>query len=168
VKGTGGYVLYLDFDGTIHHENCFWHARIGPYLNVPEGKEYVLFQHAELLEQLLLPYPHVQIVLSTAWVLRYGQSKTAKFLRPNLRSRVIGATFHSRMNEQAFTAKPRGLQVLEDVRRRRPRAWLAIDDNDEHWPLEALGQFVRTHDHDGISEPSVLEKLKQKLAQTFG
>ena len=70
MKGTGGHVLYLDFDDTVHHENCLWHPRVGPYLSVPEGKGYVLFQHAELLEQLLLPYPDVQIVLSTAWVLR--------------------------------------------------------------------------------------------------
>lgn len=168
MKGTGGHVLYLDFDDTVHHENCLWHPRVGPYLSVPEGKGYVLFQHAELLEQLLLPYPDVQIVLSTAWVLRYGQSKTAKFLRPSLRARVIGATFHSQTNDHVFEAKSRGLQVLEDVLRRRPNAWLAIDDNDKDWPEEALGEFIKTHEHDGISESDVLDRLKQKLSQTFG
>lgn len=64
MKGTGELILYLDYDGVLHHENCLWHPKIGAYLSAPDG--YVLFQHAELLEQLLAPHPQVQIVLSTA------------------------------------------------------------------------------------------------------
>ena len=130
--GRNGLILYLDFDGVLHHENVLWHPRLGAYLSAPEG--YTLFQHALLLEQLLEPYPEVRIVLSTSWVRRYGCSRTAKNLRPSLRARVIGATFHSRMEKEPFLAAPRGMQVWSDVLRRKPRDWLALDDDYLHWP----------------------------------
>lgn len=163
MKGTGELVLYLDFDGVLHHENCLWHPKIGAYLSAPEG--YVLFQHAELLEQLLSPYPQVKIVLSTSWVRRYGCSKAAKNLRPTLRARVIGATYHSNMREHEFDSLPRGLQVWSDVLKRKPRDWLALDDVTEGWPANALPHFVRTHEYEGISDPAVLAEFKEKLGR---
>jgi hypothetical protein len=161
MKGAGELILYLDYDGVLHHENVLWHPRIGAYLSAPEG--YVLFQHAELLEQLLAPYQQIQIVLSTSWAVRYGCTKAAKNLRPALSQRVIAATYHSRMDEQEFVATPRGLQVWADVVRRKPRTWLALDDNNEGWPEHCREHFVQTHEHHGISEPAVLEELKTKL-----
>lgn len=162
MKGSGGRVLYLDFDGVLHHESVLWHPRVGAYLSAPDG--HVLFQHSELLEQLLAPYPQIEIVLSTSWAVRYGCAKAAKNLRPALRSRVIGATYHSRMLKHEFIETPRGLQVCADVSRRKPRAWLALDDNNEGWPKHAQEHFVQTHEHLGISEPAVLETLKTKLS----
>lgn len=163
MKGEGGLVLYLDFDGVLHHENVLWHPRIGVYLSAPDG--YVLFQHAELLEEILAPHPHVQIVLSTSWVRRYGCTKAAKNLRPALRSRVIGATFHSRINEDEFAAAPRGMQVWSDVLRRKPRDWLALDDDWLHWPKWCLDKFVRTHEHEGLSDPAVASEFGVKLRE---
>lgn len=161
-RGCNQLVLYLDFDGVLHHENVLWHPRIGAYLSAPDG--YVLFQHTELLERLLAPYPAVQIVLSTSWVRRYGCTKAAKNLRPALRSRVIGATFHSRMDEQQFSELPRGMQVWTDVQRRKPRDWLALDDDHQHWPEWCRDKLVRTHDTHGISAPNVEAEFRQKLA----
>ncbi len=163
MKGTGELILYLDFDGVLHHENVLWHARIGAYLSAPDG--YVLFQHAELLEQILAPYPQVRIVLSTSWVRRYGCTKTAKNLPPALRQRVIGATFHSRMNEESFLAVPRGQQVWSDAQRRKPRDWLALDDDWTDWPKACLDKYVRTHEHAGISDPDVEREIREKLRE---
>ena len=163
MKGEGGLVLYLDYDGVLHHENVLLHPRIGAYLSAPDG--YVLFQHSELLERLLAPYPAVQIVLSTSWVRRYGCTKAAKNLRPALRSRVIGATFHSRMDEQLFSETPRGMQVWSDVLRRKPRDWLALDDDWLDWPKWCLGKYVRTHEHAGLSDSAVQAQFTEKLQQ---
>ena len=163
MKGRGELLLYLDYDGVLHHENCLWHPKIGTYLSAPDG--YVLFQHAELLEQLLAPYPHIKIILSTSWVLRYSCSKAAKNLRPGLRSRVIGATNNSNMRKHEFSALPRGLQVWSDVIARKPRDWLAIDDMDEGWPERSLPNYVRTHKQDGISDPAVLAEFQKKLGR---
>ena len=137
-------------------------SSLGAYLSAPEG--HVLFQHAELLERLLEPYPDVRIVLSTSWVRSYGCVKAAKNLRPALRSRVIGATFHSRMDKQAFADALRRMQVCSDVLRRQPQDWLAIDDDFHGWPAWCLDKCVRTHKHEGISEPNVLNEFKQMSA----
>ena len=85
MKGTGGLVLYLHYDG-VHHENCLWHSRRGAYVVAPE--RYTLFQHSGLLERMLEPYPTVQIVLSTSWVRRYGMTDTAKRLSLSLQARL--------------------------------------------------------------------------------
>jgi hypothetical protein len=163
MKGTGELVLYLDFDGVLHHENVLWHPRIGAYLSAHD--EYVLFQHTELLEETLAPYPQVRIVLSTSWVRRYGCTTSAKNLRPSVRARVIGATFHSRMDEAEFAAAPRGMQVWSDVLRRKPRDWLTLDDDYLDWPAWCRDKYIRTHEHEGISDPAVLAELNMKLRE---
>lgn len=164
-KGYGKHVLYLDFDGVLHHENCLWHPKKGAYLSAPS--EFTLFQHAELLEALLAPYPAVLIVLSTNWVRRYGVARTAKRLPEDLRQRVIGATVHSAMDENYLSSLPRGLQVYEDVLRRKPAKFIAIDDVDEGWPSAIREHLVLTHDKHGISHPPVLAELKRKLTSHF-
>lgn len=161
-RGRNGLVLYLDFDGVLHHENARWHPRRGVYLKAPPG--YVLFQHVGLLEQILHPYPEVKVVLSTSWVRSYGCARTAKRLPAALRERIIGATFHSEMHEQSFTDMPRGMQVYEDVLRRQPRDWLALDDDHLHWPLWSLDKYVRTDEREGISAPAVETEFRRTLA----
>jgi hypothetical protein len=117
---------------------------------------------------VLEPYPDLRIVLSTSWVRRYTYSKAARRLPLTLRERVIGATYHSEMNEESFAAAPRGMQIWVDVQRRQPRDWLALDDDDESWPDWCREKLVRTHDELGISAPAVLEELKAKLARMCG
>lgn len=53
-KGAGELVLYLDFDGALHHENVLWHSKKGAHLGAPP--HYKLFQHADLVVSLLSPY----------------------------------------------------------------------------------------------------------------
>lgn len=161
-RGAGQLVLYLDFDGVLHHEKVLWHPKRGAYLCAPS--QYELFQHADLLVKLLKPYPHIRIVLSTAWVRSYGCANTAKRLPIELRKRVIGATFHSHMDDGLFVETPRGMQVWRDVVRRNPKDWLALDDDYVDWPAWCLGNYVRTHESDGISDPMVQKSIEEKLA----
>lgn len=163
LRGENELILYLDYDGVLHHENCYWHARRGAYLVAPQG--HTLFQHAALLESLLDPYPEVQIVLSTSWVRRLGYSRTAKRLPLNLRQRVIGATYHSLMDRDAFEETPRGMQIWADVVRRKPRAWLALDDDWVGWPAFCQSNYVQTNEITGLSDPIVLDVFSQKLRQ---
>ena len=51
--------------------------------------------------------------------------------------------------------------------RRKPRDWLAIDDDYLHWPAWCRGKIIRTHVHEGIRDPAVLEELKMKLAEMY-
>jgi hypothetical protein len=164
--GEDALVLYLDFDGVLHHENVLWHPRKGVYMDAP-GHE--LFEHAQLLEEVLMPYPQVRIVLSTSWVRQYGFTGTAKRLPPAVRARAIGATFHSRLRtagiEYSFAMLPRGLQVVSDAVKRKPFDWLALDDDYRDWPVGSLDKLVRTDPQQGISAPAVLAELREKLAR---
>ncbi len=160
-KGAGGLLLYLDFDGVLHHHNVLWHPKQGAYLAA--APQYRLFQHLSLLEQLLSPYPQIRIVLSTAWARVYGCSAAAKRLQPALRNRVLGATFHSRMHEQEFLSQSRGMQVWADVVRRKPRDWLALDDDTMDWPPWCQNKLIATHDTEGISDPGVMQHIEQRL-----
>jgi len=141
MKGTAGDVLYLDSDGVLHHENCFWHPRRGAYLDAPPG--YMLFQHAELLSTLLAPYPQVEIVLSTSWVRRYGCSDTAKRLPLPLRARVIGRLSTLELNERVFVDLSRGQQVLGDVMRRQPKDGSRLTTTRTDGRLSASRTFSR-------------------------
>jgi hypothetical protein len=164
-RGYGQPVLYLDYDGVLHHEDVHWHPRKGAYMH-PTG--FTLFEHAELLNNLLRPYPHLLIVLSTSWVRQYGCHGAAKRLPAGLRERVIGSTFHSRMNEMEFAEKPRGVQVWEDSLRRLPSQWFAIDDTAFDWPHWCRECLVHTDERLGISEPGAVEKIQAHLVRVHG
>lgn len=159
-RGNGEPVLYLDFDGVLHHENVLWTPRRGIFAG-PPGFE--LFEHAALLDELLRPYPTVRIVLSTSWVREVGYSRSVKRLPPGLQARVVGATFHSEMDKVLFSQKTRGQQVIEDVARRRPRGWLALDDTDEGWPSEARRNVLLTDEQMGIGESGMRERIAAAL-----
>jgi hypothetical protein len=157
------HVLYLDFDGVLHPEGVYWHPKRGAYLYADyERVGHRLFEHAELLESLLAPYPDVAIVLSTSWVCHYRFEGTRRRLPAALQTRCIGATFHTEMDRYEFEATFRGRQVRADALRRMPKAWLAIDDTDEGWG-SARDHLVLSHEVHGISEPQVLARLRAGL-----
>lgn len=164
---TGGLILYLDFDGVLHPGNVYMRPGKGPYIESPEG--HTLFEHCELLERVLLPYPDVRIVLSTSWVRVYKSvARVARKLTPELRARVIGATYHGSMDAESFREAPRGMQIWADVLRRQPADWLAVDDDYLHWPTWCRDKLVRTHEILGIGTPVVLAELRAKLARMHG
>jgi hypothetical protein len=157
------HVLYLDFDGVLHPEGVYWHPKRGAYLHADyTNAGHALFEHAPLLEELLAPYPDVAIVLSTSWAVQYRYERAAKRLTESLRTRCIGATYHTAMERQTFANLPRGHQVRADVVRRQPAIWLAIDDTDEGWD-RAREHVVITDPVHGIAKPAVLERMRQAL-----
>ena len=131
-QGRNQCVLYLDYDGVLHHESVYWKPKVGAYIEA-EGN-FTLFEHSQLLADVLAPYPDLKIVLSTSWARQYGCSKASKRLIPALRERVIGSTFHTGMDKHLFQQAARGAQVWADVSRRQPKAWIALDDDHFDWP----------------------------------
>ena len=171
----GGQVLYLDFDGALHHEDVCVNTKRGLYFGanaqahgVRHGHTHRLFEYAPILVELLEPYPDVQIVLSTTWVRWRGYEHARDRLPAELARRCVGATFHKQMSRDAFLQMPRGLQIWMDVERRQPSAWMAIDDDHSDWPDWCQDRLVRSDDNWGISRPKVRSTLKTALAKTFG
>lgn len=165
--GIGKKILYLDYDGVLHPEGVYRDRHRGIFL----GNEFVghrLFENANFLCEKLYAYPDVHIVLSTTWVRVLGFSRAKAYLPESLAARVVGATYHSHMPRDIFVEQSRPMQVVADVRRRRPSAWLAVDDVDEGWPQEALPNFVATHPRFGCAEPFVRKELEARLAMNFG
>jgi len=124
-----------------------------------------------LLIDELHPYPHVRLVLSTSWVRSIGFDRALSRLPAELRERCIGATYHSRFHRpgrdegrRGISLAPlRGEEVLADVHRRGPRKWLALDDTDEGWTIEARDNLILTHPFFGIGAAAVRAALHAEL-----
>ena len=154
---------YLDFDGCLHSEDVMLDVAGAPYIRSPAGAR--LFEHAPLLEQLLEPYPRVQIILSTSWVRTIGHDQAVARLTPALATRVIGSTFMPSGSWGAPASTPRGREVMADVRRRGLALWqwLAIDDADEAWPDYVRDNLVLSDKVLGIGHPRTHAELLAKL-----
>lgn len=154
-------ILYLDFDGVLHDKEVYLHKKCGTDINTL-GR--TLFEWMHILEELLSPYPDVSIVLSTSWVSERDYAFARKQLSPALQARVIGATFHSRiMQKEEFARTPRGLQIIEDVHRRSPAAWFALDDDNLGWADFCLDKLIQTNGRSGISAPAIQASIRRML-----
>lgn len=162
----GHSILYLDFDGVLHDDAVYWSPKIGIHVRTP-GR--TLFEWMPVLDDLLAPYPNVQIVLSTSWVRVKGFSYAKKQLTPSLQRRVVGATFHRReMQKHAFDSMSRGAQIYADVLRRRPTNWLALDNDDKDWPDSCRENLIKTQDRLGLSDPAIQAAIRARLASLAG
>ena len=157
-------VLYLDFDGVLHHSDVFWNPDAGFHLRAPE--RYCLFQHVELLDLLLRPYPEVKLVLSTSWAQGpHGSLERAtSMLSPALRLRVIGQTVYPETTTSRQLS--RGQQILADVDQRQPKGWLAVDDDDDGFDRHR-DHLVHSHQYEGLAGEGVAKDFSQKLRKRF-
>jgi hypothetical protein len=154
-------VAYLDFDGVLHDDDVVWSRKQGIHMRTP-GR--LLFEWSPVLDGLLRPHPEVRIVLSTSWVRVKSFDFSKKQLSLELQSRVIGATFHrGQMSKFEFDNQPRGAQIFSDVRRRRPVAWFAIDNDDEAWPAHLRQHLIKTDDRLGLSDLKVQAAIRERL-----
>jgi len=112
--------------------------------------QYTMFQHIALLEQLLEPYPEVQIVLSTRWGRTKPLRKVARELSYSLRARVV-ENFVLPDAPADYWLWPKGAQVAHYVECRRPAAWFAIDDDEVGWAAWARPHVVFSDPYEGIS-----------------
>lgn len=172
-------VLYLDFDGVLHHEAVYLSRKTPnskPYifLDDNEAPGHKLFEWAKILVKMLEDPADadVKIVLSTSWAVVPGFHEAKKRLPDALQSRVIGATHHSRVHgasdwsRNLFQSTPRGGQILDDVNRRRPREWIALDDNTDFWPQDHLRNLIACDGKRGILDPGVRERFREWLVSS--
>lgn len=154
-------VLYLDFDGVLHDQEVYFHPRRGIYIDTPNR---MLFEWMPILDELLKPHPDVRIVLSTSWVRIRSFDFARKQLSPTLQERVIGATFHHRyMRRESFALLPRGEQIAEDVFRRGPQSWFAVDDDAMYWPEWCRDNLIKADGAYGISAPKIQDAIRIML-----
>lgn len=157
-------ILFLDFDGVLHPDAAYL-VNGRPTLKA-EGQ---LFMWAPLLVEVLADLPDVQIVLSTSWARELSFNRARRWLPHELRTRVIGATWHS-----AMSMKREGFRSLsnwwdeatryQQIKRYAGLAdWVAIDDQPEGWGADDLDKLVHTHSDTGLSPPSIRALLAARL-----
>jgi hypothetical protein len=162
-------VLYLDFDGVLHPDD----VRLIKNQPVLFRDGMNLFEWAPLLEEALVPFPTVRVVLSTAWVRVKSFGYAKKQLPDGLQKRVVGATWHSQMRHGAgwyskyhnpWADKTRHSQIVEDaLRRGLGTRWVAVDDDHEGWNPALLDNFVQCDPLLGLAEPGKRLELQTKL-----
>ena len=119
-----------------------------------------LFEHADLLADLLSGSEHIRIVLSTTWVRVKGYDYAKSRLPKSLQERVIGSTYHSRINE-FWLHSTRFQQIARYIKRHNVEDWLALDDDDEGWPDDLRHRLVHSDKQGGIM--AVRDDLVTKL-----
>ena len=155
-------ILYLDYNGVLHDSLVMRNRKRGLYLAKPDK---TFFEWMPILDELLAPVEDLKIVLSTSWV-RAVDFDTAKYeLSPALRERVIGSTFHHPgLTQSVFDTMPRGQQIVDDVLRRQPTKWFAIDDDTFGWPAAYRDRLIETQGALGLSDPAVQIAVQAMLA----
>ena len=152
-------ILFLDFDGVLHPDAVYL-QRGRPELRT-EGS---LFMWAPQLIEALRPYPGLRIVLSTSWVEWRGYRRTRAELPEVLQSRVIGATWHSRVDPVEWQMLTR----YEQIRRylgNRQESWLALDDDNADWADADRQRLVWCNGETGIGNPETRARLQRVLAE---
>lgn len=167
-------VLYLDFDGVLHHSSVFRSPRRGIHIDSRVAPGRYLFEWTDHLVRAVQPYPELAIVLSTSWVRVLGYTGARDYLPPTLASRVIGATFHRRYHRGDYVSgmsqhwPERGFEVMRDVSRRQPWQWVAVDDTDEGWPDSHRDRVVLCDPNTGLGDAGTRARLEVVMSQYFG
>ncbi|MBB5417065.1 HAD domain-containing protein [Paraburkholderia atlantica] len=159
-------VLFLDYDGVLHRGDAYV-TPDGVVSSAPGTIE--LFEFAPVLLELLEPYPHIEICLSTDWCFRFGFERARDALPlAGLRQRVTGATYEAEFVDAAlWPTLQRGAQILRYVRRHGIVSWLAADDRRDgvHGYYDRL---VHCQTEAGLGDRAVIELFQSRLAERFG
>lgn len=116
---------------------------------------------APLLEEMLAPYPQVNIVLTTSWVRALGLCRAKHKLPPGLRNRIVGSVYlHAK--KTAHSNRRFGL-IIQHVAKHGVKHWIALDDTHFDWPREYLYNLVAVKNTEGLGDPSTICELSQKL-----
>ncbi|MCR6665755.1 MAG: HAD domain-containing protein [Methyloversatilis sp.] len=151
--------LFLDFDGVLHPDEVY---RVGERI-VLRMDGFSLFEWSEVLDELMEPYPALQIVLSTTWVRLLGFEVARSHLPESLQRRVVGATWHETA-PRGWERLTRYEQIQLNVVQHRHARWLAIDDDGHGWSDEHRSNLVLTDSLLGLGAASAQDELRDKLA----
>lgn len=127
------------------------------------ARGHVFFEWAPVLEAALQPHPDVSLVLSTSWVEGLGFDSARARLPEALRERVIGATWHSAFDQQAWYALSRYQQIARYVHRHGLQRWIALDDDFDEWAAASRSRLVPCHPDHGIGCVVARARLESAL-----
>ena len=153
-------VLFLDIDGVLHRGV----ARRAGNRVMSSSPDIKLFEYLPVLDDLLSPYPDVEIILSSDWSLVFGTDATRNAMPSSgVRERIVGATSDGCIfDPRVWPVLPRGAQVLDYLARNKLRRWLAVDDRTDGF--EAFRhRLIHCQTEVGLGDPAVVDQFRERL-----
>lgn len=171
-------VLYLGVGGVLQPSRSTYSLVYG---RDPFEDGHSPYECAPLLDELLRGWPAVRIVLTSVRPWRHGLPAVLEALGPGLAQRVIGYTFEDLTTKARFGKSQRHISEMDYWRMSRasivdkhlqwlrPRAWLAVDDEDDGWTDGELAcHVVLTPPLTGLLDAEAQAKLHDLLVHQFG
>lgn len=163
--------LFVDYDGTLHRGHGLIDER--GFVSLDSGNQPLEF--AELLAEMLAPYPGVQIVLTTRWVGKLSLEQVVSFLPPTLAKRVVGTTAGIKARFGYIKSGIDRTYVIRSyVFAKRLKNWLAIDDS-VYGALDLRTDFLDLTEHlllldpkKGIGDANAQQRIMEWLVDAHG
>ncbi|AJX17220.1 HAD domain-containing protein [Burkholderia ubonensis] len=157
--------LFLDYDGTLHAGHALLDGE--DQITLDSGRP--LFEFAPLLVEMLMPYPTVEIVLTTSWLQHLPLDRVVAYLPPELARRVVGTTkdIKPRLSYEQSGAGRTDV-ITSYAYGRRLKNWLAIDDSvygAYKFGRELVRHFLLLDSAHGISADSAQQQIREWLTQ---
>lgn len=150
--------LFLDFDGVLHPDAVYREGR----RIVLRADGVALFEWVGVFEDLIAPYPSLQVVLSTSWVQVLGFDVAYSHLPGLIQERVVGATWYQTAPRR-WNRLSRYEQIRHTVERHHYSRWLAVDDDGAGWADEHRPNLVHTDPLLGLGARAAQQDLREKL-----
>lgn len=181
---AGAHLLYLGISGVLHPSKSTYELveRACPW-----DKGHRPYEAAEWLARVLLPWPSVRIVLTSTRPWKQGLHAVKQELGTELASKVLGFTYEDltqhptrpmrgktgitlvRHSDPAYWRMSKADIVQAHVRWAEPCGWVAIDDEDFSWPIEAQEHCVFVDGSKGLLHDARAQMdMLRVLAANFG
>jgi hypothetical protein len=154
-------ILFLDFDGVLHHENVT--VKPTTMLDLKEHESRFirrdgqlvegenLFEHADRLALALEPFPDVRIVITSTWRLHFDLDALQRFLPHALADRVIGIT-PKIFSWDGVCQRSREIDAYLQNNNRSDESWVALDDHEWRFSYRAGPQLILCNGEEGFTE----------------
>ncbi len=169
-------LIYLGISGVLHPSFSFYQ-----YVHGREAAEdgHAKYESVPALHDALAGWPDAQIVLTSTQPWARGLPSVLEELGP-LAHRVVGFTFedlttrvpHRRngrpMDDNDYWRLHKSQIVRRHVDWFKPRAWVALDDEDISWIEDDRDHLVLCKGTMGLQDPATMDRLLTVLEQNFG
>ncbi|WP_343635541.1 HAD domain-containing protein [Roseateles sp.] len=169
-------VMYLGISGVLHPSFSFYRYVHGREAAEDGHREY---QSVPALHDALQGWPAVALMLTSTQPWAHGLPAVLEKLGP-LAQRVVGFTFHDLttrvphrrngrpMDEMDYWRLHKSQIVRRHVKWSKPRAWVALDDEDILWSEDEREHLVLTRGTLGLHDPVAMDRLLWALEHNFG
>lgn len=176
-------VLYLGLSGTTHPSATTYHLLRGKN---PWDDGHAEYEAVPWLAQALAYWPDVKIVLTSTQPWKHGLPAVLQRM-PQLAERVVGFTFEdlttqpvrlmrmrsgtsrwTSFSSEDYWRMNKGAIVNVHVDWLKPRAWVAVDDEDILWRLEHAAHVCIVDGCEGLMHPTEQDRLLTCLELNFG